>query len=374
MFLLSEKKMGNLDRCKKRNQLWRKALLHFSLCFVMGFFTGFAPTSTASLFSGQLVSYQHIKNMGISAEAVKAAEKPNEPASLNRSLMAEISTANQTTTKQLADADPKEEESDPESTPRNLLIVITTTRSNDRFREVFLTRLAQTLRLVPPPLLWIVVEAHGDAPKTAEMLRKTGIMYRHLTFKENFTDPEAEAHHQRNVALSHIEHHRLTGIVHFAGISNIYDLQLFEEIREIEVFGTWPVAMVSANRKRVMVEGPSCRSSKVVGWPVEDLSYGTTNDGTNTDTSSVGIASKATRINISGFAFNSSILWDPERWGRPTSVPDTSQDSFKFVQEVIVEDETKLKCIPPDSSKIMLWHLHIPRVIPLLFRRNQNRR
>ncbi|XP_008789055.2 beta-1,4-xylosyltransferase IRX9-like [Phoenix dactylifera] len=366
--------MGNFDRSKKRIQVWKKALLHFSLCFVMGFFTGFAPPSTASLFSGELVSYQHIKNLGISANPVKGSEKPVEPAGLNRSLMAEISTENQTATKDLTEADPKEGGVDPESTRRKLLIVITTTRSNDRFREAFLTRLAQTLRLVPPPLLWIVVEAHGDAPKTAEMLRKTGIMYRHLTFEENFTDPEAEDHHQRNVALSHIEHHRLTGLVHFAGISNIYDLQLFEQIRGIEVFGTWPVAMVSANRKRVMVEGPSCRSSKVVGPPMEDSSYGTTNDGTNTDPNSVGIASKAARINISGFAFNSSILWDPERWGRPTSVPDTSQDSFKFVQEVIVEDESKLKCIPPESSKIMLWHLHIPRVIPLLFRQNQNRR
>ncbi|KAG1339136.1 Glycosyltransferase [Cocos nucifera] len=320
----------------------------------MGFFTGFAPTSTASLFPGQLISYRHIQNLGISAEPVK----PVEPASLNRSLMAKISTARDPT-----DTTPKEE-------PRNLLIVITTTRSDDMFQEAFLTRLAQSLRLVPPPLLWIVVQAHSEASATADMLRKTGIMYRHLTFKENFTDAEAEADHQRNVALGHIEHHRLTGIVHFAGISNIYDPQLFEEIRRIEVFGTWPVAMVSANRKRVVVDGPSCNSSKVVGWPVGNLNY----EGTSTAPASLGMASKPARINISGFAFNSSVLWDPERWGRPTSMPDTSQDSFKFVQEVMVEDENKLKCIPPDSSEIMLWHLHIPRVIPLPFRQKQNKR
>ncbi|XP_008792108.2 beta-1,4-xylosyltransferase IRX9-like [Phoenix dactylifera] len=353
--------MSSFDRSKKRIQLWKKALLHFSVCFVMGFFTGFAPTNTASLFSGQLVSYRHIKNLGISAEPDKGLEKPVEPPSLNRSLLVKIPTGKDLPL---------------ESTPRDLLIVITTTRSGDRFQEAFLMRLAQTLRSVPPPLLWIVVQAHNDAPATAEMLRKSGIMYRHLTFKENFTDAKAEADHQRNVALGHIEHHRLTGIVHFAGISNIYDSRLFEEIRQIELFGTWPVAMVSANRKRVVVEGPSCRSSKVVGWPVGDLSYGigTTNDRTSADPGTVGIASKPARINISGFAFNSSILWDPERWGRPTSMPDTSQDSFKFVQEVILEDETKLKCIPPNSSKIMLWHLHVPRVIPLPFHQKQNKR
>jgi hypothetical protein len=31
---------------------------------------------------------------------------------------------------------------------------------------------------------------------------------------------------------------------------------------------------------------------------------------------------------VHGFAFNSSVLWDPERWGRyPTSEPDKSQVS-----------------------------------------------
>jgi hypothetical protein len=38
------------DRAKQRRggHLWKKALLHFSLCFVMGFFTGFAPSLTSS--------------------------------------------------------------------------------------------------------------------------------------------------------------------------------------------------------------------------------------------------------------------------------------------------------------------------------------
>jgi hypothetical protein len=37
------------DRAQQRrgSHLWKKALLHFSLCFVMGFFTGFAPSSTS---------------------------------------------------------------------------------------------------------------------------------------------------------------------------------------------------------------------------------------------------------------------------------------------------------------------------------------
>lgn len=37
----------------------------------------------------------------------------------------------------------------------------------------------------------------------------------------------------------------------------------------------------------------------------------------------------------------------------------SQQNSMKFVKQVVLEDETKLKGIPPeDCSKIMLWSLH----------------
>ncbi|KAJ8774844.1 hypothetical protein K2173_018103 [Erythroxylum novogranatense] len=37
------------------------------------------------------------------------------------------------------------------------------------------------------------------------------------------------------------------------------------------------------------------------------------------------------------------------------------KNSIKFVKEVALEDETKLKGIPPeDSSKILLWFLEFP--------------
>ncbi|ONK62439.1 uncharacterized protein A4U43_C07F3870 [Asparagus officinalis] len=348
-----------MSRSRKRIQLWKKAAIHFSLCFVMGFFSGFAPTSTASIFSGQANPYRSTKNLGISAQL--APQPLQNPSENNRSLMssevAENPANSSATHRSTAD----------ELSPRNLLIVITTSKPNDRFSGPFLRRLGNTLKLVSSPLLWIIVEASNEASNNAELLRTTGIMYRHLTYKENFTDAKAEADHQRNVALNHIEYHRLNGIVHFAEVSNTYNLEFFDEIREIDTFGTWPMAMMSANRRRVVVEGPMCRSSKVVGWQLKDLSNhtsDTSNPIPSPDANNGGIAErKHARINISGFAFNSSILWDPERWGRPSSVLDTSQDSIKFVQEVVLEDESKLKAIPSDCSKIMLWHLHIPRTL-----------
>ena len=71
--------------------------------------------------------------------------------------------------------------------PRRLLIVITPAGSENPAGGVLLRRLAYTLRLVPPPLLWIVVESQTDSSEASEILRKTGIMYRHLVSKENFT-------------------------------------------------------------------------------------------------------------------------------------------------------------------------------------------
>ncbi|KAG6478210.1 beta-1,4-xylosyltransferase IRX9-like [Zingiber officinale] len=368
--------MGSIERTRKRNPLWKKAIAHFALCFVMGFFTGFAPASTATIFSGSAADRLPGRSISIlpavSSDLVERVVGAD--ASANRKVAGVLRSIPADTIGAHSGDDPpppskEAAEREAVAPSRRLIIVVTTTQSEERFQAAFLRRLAYTLRLVTPPLLWIVVQAHADAPATGAMLRDTGVMYRHLTFKENFTYHEAEVHHQRNVALSHVEDHRLTGIVHFADASNVYDLQFFDEIREIEGFGTWPVAIVSENRMKVLVDGPICHSSRIEGWILKDLS----NDK-RLSLSSADVRAKPSKINISGFAFNSSILWDPERWGRPTSLPDTSQDSIKFVHEVILEDKSKVKGIPADCSRIMVWHLYMRRVIPLPFHHQNNGR
>ncbi|XP_059646920.1 beta-1,4-xylosyltransferase IRX9-like [Cornus florida] len=336
-----------LERSKKRAQLWKKATVHFLLCFLMGFFTGFAPTGEPSIFSNRVVASNRSEFSPQPVE-VLLNQDMTESGDFNRSLMVDTPVAAPTRSN---DSEPatflEEEKEEPKLIPRKLIIIVTPSSTKDRFREVLLRRLANTLRLVPPPLLWIVVEAQSDSSEVSELLRKTGVMYRHLVSKENFTDPEVERDHQRNVALNHIEHHRLSGIVHFVGLSNVYDLSFFDEIRAIEVFGTWPMALLSANRQKVTIEGPVCDSSEVIGWHLRRMNN-------LTDTRSP--------VHVSSFAFNSSILWDPERWGRLSSAQDTSQNSFKFVEKEVLEEETKLKGIPAKGcSKIMLWHLHIPK-------------
>ncbi|KAJ3676377.1 hypothetical protein LUZ60_003789 [Juncus effusus] len=339
--------MGEIQRSKKKVQLWKKALVHFSLCFVMGFFTGFAPTSTTQ-------TTQIYNPIIVKPNLIEAIEKSPTH---NRT--------GYTAVKPKPEFEPDDDASG--LNPPGLLIIVTTTRPKDPLKRASLTRLAHTLRLVRSPLVWVVVEAHKEVGSTAEMLRRTGIMYRHLTFKENFTDPGDERHHQRNVALSHVERHRLTGILHFADLDSVYDLQFFEELRQIKAFGTWPVAKLSVPKNKITIEGPLCRDRKVVGWFTKDAKTGSTQTVhySPKTASTVTAQNKRHEINASGFAFNSSILWDPERWGRPTSLPDTSQDSVRFVEEVVQEDESKLKGIPADCSTIMLWRLHTPKAIQI---------
>lgn len=122
--------------------------------------------------------------------------------------------------------------------PRKQLIVVTPTY-NRALQAYYLNRLGQVLRLVRPPVLWIVVEMNAASMETAEILRNMGIMYRHLVCMKNSTDVKDRGVHQRNTAIEHIERHRLDGIVYFADDDNIYSLELFESIREIRlVFNT----------------------------------------------------------------------------------------------------------------------------------------
>lgn len=228
------------------------------------------------------------------------------------------------------------------------LIVVTPTYSR-ALQAYYLNRLAQVLRLVPPPLLWIVVEMNSASMETADILMKTGVMYRHLVCTKNLTNIKDRGVHQRNKALEHIEHHKLDGIVYFADDDNIYSLELFESMRGISRFGTWPVAMLARSKNKAILEGPVCNGSEVIGWHTNEKSK----------------RLRRFHVDMSGFAFNSTILWNPKSWRRPTLTPirqlDTVKEGFQettFIEQV-VEDESQMEGTPPNCSRIMIWHLHL---------------
>ncbi|KAF5740114.1 beta-1 4-xylosyltransferase IRX9H [Tripterygium wilfordii] len=232
--------------------------------------------------------------------------------------------------------------------PRKLLIVVTPTY-NRAFQAYFLNRLAQVLTLVQPPVLWIVVEENTASMETADIIRKTGVMYRHLVSVKDLTDVKDRGVHQRNTALEHIERHRLDGIVYFADDDNIYSFELFQNLREISRFGTWPVAMLAQSKNKAILEGPVCNGSQVIGWHTNEKSK----------------RLRRFHVDMSGFAFNSTILWDRKRWRRPITSPirqlDTVKEGFQettFIEQV-VEDESQMEGKPIGCSSILNWHLHL---------------
>lgn len=234
------------------------------------------------------------------------------------------------------------------SVPQKQLIVVTPTYTR-ALQAYFLNRLGQVLRLVRQPVLWIVVEMNAESMETADILRNMGIMYRHLVCTKNSTDIKDRGVHQRNTALEHIERHRLDGIVYFADDDNIYSLDLFESIREVSRFGVWPVGMLAQSKNKAILEGPVCNGSQVIGWHTNEKSK----------------RLRRFHVDMSGFAFNSTILWDPKRWQRPTSDPIRQLDAVKegfqettFIEQ-IVEDESQMEGIPPNCYRIMNWHLHL---------------
>ncbi|EPS61784.1 hypothetical protein M569_13008 [Genlisea aurea] len=204
--------MGSSERGSRRVQLWRKATVHFSLCFVMGFLTGFAPTGNPRKFSEQ-VSKSFPSGYPPEPEVEKIFRQPE---------------SHNFDGKKAAAASQGEERSP-------LLIIVTpTSKAGAPFRGALLGRLASTLKLVAQPFLWVVVEQNGDDSEASEVLRRTGIMYRYIVSKENFSNADTEMDHQRNLALFHIEQHRLTGLVLFAELSTVFDLALFSEMRAIQ--------------------------------------------------------------------------------------------------------------------------------------------
>ncbi|RAL53669.1 hypothetical protein DM860_012284 [Cuscuta australis] len=333
-----------MERSKKKVQLWKNAAVHFLLCFVMGFFTGFAPpTRRASLFSG---SHSLPKTEANRSENPIEISHGTQGVNFNKTWLdrRSFSAAKPKPTMKLQEETP----------PRRLVIIVTPTATEDKIRRaVLLRRLANTLRLVAQPLMWVVVERHSEDSEVSELLWETGIMCRHLVVKENnFTDMREELDHQRNVALTHIEHHRLSGTVHFAGLFGVYDLDFFHHLRLIEGFGAWPIALLGANKKEVKIEGPVCDCSRVIGWHLK-------NNQTYVDDDESKPPPPPPPIRVSNFAFNSSILWDPERWGRASSF----QNSLNFIKKEVIEDGgANLMGIPQeDCSRVLLWNLRFSK-------------
>jgi hypothetical protein len=214
---------------------------------------------------------------------------------------------------------------------------------------MYLTRLAHTLRLVRPPVLWIVVETGWQSEETVALLMRTGLMYRHLVVQQFSTKHKDRGVHQRNFALDHIEQHALMGIVYFADDDNNYSVELFEEIRKVKRFGVLPVAMLVEGAEKTTVEGPVCRGGNVTGWYTSQESAG----------------QRRYHSDLTGFAFNSSLLWEQGGEGRRRKGPVRFRDNIKegfqettFIEQ-LVGSEADMEGLAGDCRELLVWHMRM---------------
>lgn len=236
----SQRSSRPFDRSKLKGQIWRKAYLYFLICFLVGMFVGLTPFIPLNLSISAMPKYQ-----AFDYELLQPVEKDevyieqkNEIPIVDRFSFKEKSTLELDKVNIELNNPILNSSLDlvPVVAVQKLLIIVTPTYTRP-LQAIYLNRLAQTLRLVPHPLLWIVVEMSSQSMEIAELLRNTGFLYRHLVCStKDSTEIADRSGLLRNVALSHIEIHRLDGIVYFADDDKIYSAGLFDQMRNIRYF------------------------------------------------------------------------------------------------------------------------------------------
>lgn len=212
---------------------------------------------------------------------------------------------------------------------RKQLLIITPTYV-ETLQSVHLTCLIHTLRLVPSPLIWIVVEAGGVSNETAALLLSSKLSFHHLSLQEAMpTDSVQRLHFEvrlRVEGLRFIREQLLDGVVVFADYSNTYSLDFFDEVQKVNWVGAFSIGVLPhsgslkslkvvpeetqdgllvavakvTNRSSnlISLQSSACNSSgHVVGW------HASMENGT-----SQGIGSIRS-LEWSVFAFNARLLW-----------------------------------------------------------------
>jgi galactosylgalactosylxylosylprotein 3-beta-glucuronosyltransferase 3 len=152
------------------------------------------------------------------------------------------------------------------------IYVITPTNSRADTQLADLTRLRNTLWLVPK-LFWIVVEdARVKTKKVEQFMASTAMPSVHLneettedlvvkSSENSWAKPRGVL--QRNKGLEWLRANAgqldLNGVVYFADDDNSYDIRLFEEMRYTKKVSVWPVAFVG----ELLYERPICADDKV---------------------------------------------------------------------------------------------------------------
>ncbi|XP_072978835.1 probable beta-1,4-xylosyltransferase IRX14 [Typha angustifolia] len=260
--------------------------------------------------------------------------------------------------------------------PRPVLVVTPTYART--FQALHLTGLAHTLRLVPYPVTWIVVEAGGLSNETAALLSRSRVQFLHIPFVESMPAEWSDRHlteaRMRLRALRVIRERRMDGLVVFADDSNMHSMELFDEIQKVKWMGAASVGILAHSGKPndrqlseeekqnfpVPVQGPACNSSgQLAGWHTfNSLPYA--------EKSATLVGDGATvlprKLEWAGFVLNSRLLWK-EAEGKPEWVRDLDAvgENGEEIESplVLLKDASFVEPLGNCGKKVMLWWLRV---------------
>lgn len=202
-----------------------------------------------------------------------------------------------------------------------------------------LTRLAQTLLLVPGAYWLLVEDADRTSEPVAALLRRfgeRGLRYEHLAERmpsefRNLERGKPKGVAQRNRALRWLRANATDGVLYFADDDNTYDVQLFEEIRTTQRVSMFPVGLVT----NLGVSSPLVIGGELVGF------Y----DG--------WIAGRKFPVDMAGFAVSVRFLLErPD--GRMPFRAGYEEDGFLRSLAPLEPGDVELKAA--NCSRILVWH------------------
>ncbi|KAL7643436.1 UNVERIFIED_CONTAM: hypothetical protein RMT77_005418 [Armadillidium vulgare] len=198
-----------------------------------------------------------------------------------------------------------------------------------------LTRLGQSLLLVPK-LHWIIAEDSYDCTETiSDLLNRFGLPYTHLTspmpkrYRKAKKKPRGVSN--RRAALEWIKKHgNDEDVLYFLDDDNTVNVELFDEIRFTKKVSMFPVGLIGKYR----VSSPIVKKGKVVGfydgWP----------------------GGRKFQVDMAGFAINVGFLRSKRRSEMPYKAGFEENGFLKSMRITFDDIEPKAD----NCTKILVWH------------------
>ncbi|CAF1110816.1 unnamed protein product [Adineta ricciae] len=236
----------------------------------------------------------------------------------------------------------RESWNDPSSFVRKIYMITPTKTRAEQTPD--LTRLAQTLYLIPN-LFWIVVE---DEPQVTLRLRRLLRSF-HLPFIHlNIATPDylkptqnqstwrrPRGVFQKNIGLQWLRTNTNKdedALVYFADDDNTYHWKLFQEIRKVQSVGVWPVGLVG----ELLYERPICLNGRVHSW----FHYMYRKRKFPTD--------------MAGFAIHLRLIHHYSTYVFNVSATSIAEQESQILNTMTTIDQ--LECLANNATKIYVWH------------------